>query len=44
MEMAERERRQAKREAKKAAKAEKKPLPRRLMNKAAGLVKKFMRK
>ena len=44
LEMAERERRQAKRDAKKAAKAEKKPLPVRLMNKATGLVKKIMRK
>ena len=44
LEMAEKERRQAKREAKQAAHADKKPLPKRLFNKARGLVGKIRRK
>lgn len=44
LEIAERERRQAKREAKKVAAAEGKPLAARLLGKATGLVKKIFRK
>ncbi len=44
LEIAEKERRQAKRDAKKAAKADRKPFPTRLLGGARGLVKKILRK
>lgn len=44
LEIAERERRQAKRDAKKAAAPDRKPLPVRVLGKATGLVKKIFRK